>query len=206
MDESLPSFLFDPKKDWIEQFGRKSECYLEIGFCGGEHLSALAKTRPDCNFIGAEPYMNGVASLLRHITQQSLTNIRIWPDDARLIFPLPRQIFLAGVFILFPDPWPKTRHAARRILQPELLAQLAESIQPGGQLVLASDDSIAKTWILQALIGHSAFSWTACSAKDWRCRPANILETRYLQKAELAGRIPSWFVFNRRNENFESES
>ena len=203
MDESLPSFLFDPKS-WIEQFGRKSECYLEIGFGGGEHLSALAKPG-QIVIYWCEPYMNGVASLLRHITQQSLT-IFAFGRMTRDLFSAAKADFFGRSIYFVSDPWPKTRHAARRILQPELLAQLAESIQPGGQLVLASDDSIAKTWILQALIGHSAFSWTACSAIDWRCRPANILETRYLQKAELAGRIPSWFVFNRRNENFESES
>jgi tRNA G46 methylase TrmB len=80
-------FAFDPARPIDDQFGRKSDRYLEIGFGGGEHLAGLAAAMPDCDFIGAEPFINGVASLLRHIHEQQLGNIRIWPDDVRLIMP-----------------------------------------------------------------------------------------------------------------------
>ena len=62
---------------------------------------------------------------------------------------------------MFPDPWPKRRHAGRRILQPAFLDQLATIIRPGGKLVLASDDPTAKSWLLQAAIAHVGFVWTA---------------------------------------------
>ena len=177
-------------------FGDK-DIWLEIGFGGGEHLAGLAATMPDSDFIGAEPFINGVASLLRHIQEQQLGNIRIWPDDVRLIMPSLGAASLAGAFIMFPDPWPKKRHAARRILQTALLDQLAVMIRPGGRLVLASDDSTAKSWLLQAATAHADFMWTARGPEDWRQRPAELPETRYMKKADRANRRSSWFLFQR---------
>ena len=197
LDEFLPEFVFDPSVCPNIQFGRHSDCYLEIGFGGGEHLAGLAAAMPDCDFIGAEPYINGVASLLRYIDEQELGNIRIWPDDARLILPTIDTASLAGAYIMFPDPWPKRRHAARRILQPALLDQLAKIIRPGGRLVLASDDPTAKSWLLQTTIAHFGFVWTARRPADWRQRPADLPETRYMKKAERAERQSSWFQFRR---------
>ena len=197
LDEALPGLAFDPSVASNIQFGRRSDCYLEIGFGGGEHLAGLAAAMPDCDFIGAEPYINGVASLLRHIEKQQLSNVLIWPDDVRLILPTIDTASLAGAFIMFPDPWPKKRHAARRILQPAILDQLAKVIRPGGKLVLASDDPTAKNWLLQTAIAHFGFIWTARRPADWRQRPADWPETRYMKKADRAERKSSWFQFCR---------
>ena len=198
LDEDLPKFAFDPTRLIDDQFGRKADRFLEIGFGAGEHLADLAAKMPDCDFIGAEPFINGVASLLRHIQEQQLGNIRIWPDDVRLIMPSLGAASLAGAFIMFPDPWPKKRHAARRILQTALLDQLAVMIRPGGRLVLASDDPTAKSWLLQAATAHADFMWTARGPQDWRQRPAELPETRYMNKADRAERQSSWFLFQRR--------
>ena len=199
LDEDLPQFAFDPTRLIDDQFGRKADRFLEIGFGGGEHLAGLAATMPDSDFIGAEPFINGVASLLRHIQEQQLGNIRIWPNDVRLIMPSFGAASLAGAFIMFPDPWPKKRHAARRILQTTLLDQLAVMIRPGGRLVLASDDSTAKSWLLQAATVHADFMWTARGPQDWRQRPTELPETRYMKKADRAKRRSSWFLFQRRD-------
>ena len=197
LDETLPEFAFDPSISVDTQFGRNADCYLEIGFGGGEHLAELAATMPQYDFIGAEPFVNGVASLLRHIEGQRLGNIRIWPDDVRLILPKIGAACLAGAYIMFPDPWPKRRHARRRILQPAVLDQLATMIRPGGRLVLASDDPTAKSWLLQSAITHSKFVWTARRPIDWRQRPLDLPATRYMRKADLAKRQSSWFQFRR---------
>ncbi len=197
LDEVLPELVFDPTVRPSIQFGRHADCYMEIGFGGGEHIAGLAAAMPDCDFIGAEPFINGVASLLRHIEEKQLGNIRIWPDDVRLILPAFDSASLAGAFIMFPDPWPKRRHAGRRILQPDLLDQLAKMIRPGGKLVLASDDPTAKSWLLQAAIAHSGFVWTARCPSDWRRRPADLPETRYMKKADRSKRHSSWFQFRR---------
>ena len=197
LDEGLPKIIFNPSQILDHQFGRHADYYLEIGFGGGEFLASLAAAQPECNFIGAVPFINGVASLLRHVDGQQLGNIRIWPDDVRLILPALGVGSLAGAFIMFPDPWPKRRHAGRRILQLTLLDQLATMIRPGGNLTLASDDPVAKSWLLQAAMSHCAFAWTARHPDDWRKLPAGLSETRYMKKAERAGRRPSWFQFRR---------
>ena len=180
----------------------KSRFFLEIGFGGGEHLAAQAAANPDAGFIGAEPFINGVASLCRHIFADNLANIRIWPEDVRLLLPkLPDKCF-AGAFILFPDPWPKARHANRRILQPMMLTELGRLIASGGEILLASDDEVAKSWILRQMLSNSAFEWQAMSPKDWRTPPSCGLSlasktTRYMAKAEKSNRIPNWFLYKR---------
>ena len=198
MDTRLPELRFDPASPPVSQFeGTPSDLFLEIGFGGGENLAAVAAARPKAGFIGAEPFINGVASLLRHIEDDGLSNIRIWDDDVRLIFDGMGDDTLAGAYVLFPDPWPKRRHAARRILQPAVLDALARLIRPSGTLVLASDHPVAKSWLLQAATAHPAFAWTARRPADWRTRPEGLVPTRYMKKAEREERIPNWFLFER---------
>ena len=172
-------------------------CYLEIGFGGGEHLAELAAASPKTGFIGAEVFINGIASLGRHIAEGNLTNIRIWADDVRLLLPALPKASLAGVYILFPDPWPKTRHAKRRLVQPATLDALAGCIKSGGFLLLASDDATAKSWLLEVACQHPQFAWQATSPQDWRTPPQASPPTRYMQKATHSGRSPSWFYFLR---------
>ena len=201
LTDMLPDFRLDATRPLATQFNntndREADLALEIGFGGGEHLAGLAESNPAVNFIGAEPFVNGVASLLRHIQRRHLSNIRIWDDDVRLILPVLPVASLSRVFIMFPDPWPKKRHATRRILQPEMMNVLARLIRPSGQLVLASDDPIAKAWLLQTAISHPLFFWTARRPVDWRQRPQHLPATRYMAKAEKASRQSSWLIFER---------
>lgn len=183
-----PASLFDPRPDTV---------FLEIGFGGGEHLAARAAENPAAGFIGAEPFINGVASLCGHMARHDLTNIRLWPEDVRLLLPRFAPASLAGAFILFPDPWPKFRHRSRRILQPPLLSEMKRLIKPGGSLLLASDEPVAKGWILQAMMDADGFRWNARRPDDWRQPPAGWPGTRYMAKAEREGRIPNWFMFRR---------
>ena len=194
----LPAVRFDLAKPVADQFAAPcADVFLEIGFGGGEHISGLATQRPDAGFIGAEPFINGVASLLRHMQDDDIENIRIWDDDVRLIFASLADASLAGAYVMFPDPWPKKRHAGRRILQDDVMDSLARLIRPGGSLVMASDDPTAKSWLLQAATRHPAFDWTARCAEDWQTRPAHLPATRYMKKAENEARRPSWFIFTR---------
>jgi tRNA (guanine-N7-)-methyltransferase len=90
---------------------------------------------------------------------------------------------LGRVFVLFPDPWPKTRHHKRRFIQTDMLDALACVMRPGAALRFASDDSDYAAWTLERLLAHSAFAWTARCANDWKCRPADWPPTRYEEKA-----------------------
>lgn len=173
------------------------ETWLEIGFGGGEHLAHQAATHPDVAFIGCEVFESGIASGLSHIAEGNLENVRIHPEDARTLLAAMRPQSLDRVFLLFPDPWPKRRHAQRRFI-PGNLDRLAELIVPGGEFRIASDDPTYVEWVLQHVPIHPAFQWTAQSPSDWIERPVDAIETRYEKKAEEAGRVPHFFRFRRR--------
>jgi tRNA (guanine-N7-)-methyltransferase len=174
----------------------KSRIWLEIGFGGGEHLAHQAGLHSGVQFIGCEPYVNGIAGLLSHIEEHNLRNIRIYSDDARdLIAHLPSGS-LERVFILYPDPWPKKRHNKRRLVSTELLDSLARVMKAGAELRLATDSADYATWMLERLLAHSAFEWTAKTCADWLNPPPEWIPTRYEEKA-LAGR-PTYLNFVRR--------
>src|SRR4051794_2408820 len=118
--------------DPLALFGpRVRAVWLEIGFGGGEHLAALARDHPEVGFLGAEPFVNGVARLLSWIEQSGLANVRIVMDDARLLLRALVGRSIRRAFILFPDPWPKLRHHKRRIVNPATVVELARVLRPG---------------------------------------------------------------------------
>ncbi|MDR3510124.1 MAG: tRNA (guanosine(46)-N7)-methyltransferase TrmB [Caulobacteraceae bacterium] len=170
--------------------------WLEIGFGGGEHMAAQAARHPDVLVLGAEPFLNGMASALRHIDEQGLQNIRLRAGDARqLLIDLPDGC-LARVFILFPDPWPKTRHKKRRLIQAETVAELARVMAPGGRLRFATDWADYAAWTLERMLKAPAFRWTAERADDWRTPPADHVTTRYEEK-RLGDCAPVFLEFER---------
>ncbi|MEO1017374.1 MAG: tRNA (guanosine(46)-N7)-methyltransferase TrmB [Pseudomonadota bacterium] len=166
---------------------------LEIGFGGGEHLAFQANRQPETGFLGVEPYTNGVASLLGHIETSQLTNIRILQDDARLLLRVLKPGSLEQIFVLFPDPWPKSRHHKRRIVNLETVALMTRAIKPGGELCLASDDPAYIRWMFEAAMREPELTWLAERPGNWRERPVDQPMTRYERKALAAGR-PSVFL------------
>jgi tRNA (guanine-N7-)-methyltransferase len=176
---------------------RPRAVWLEIGFGGGEHLAAQATAHPDVGFLGVEPFLNGVAKLLRAVDDQGLRNVRVLMDDARLLLKALPDAAIERAFVLFPDPWPKLRHHKRRIVNPETVADLARVIRPGGELRLATDDPDYVRWMLAALVAEPRFAWTAERAADWREPPADWVPTRYEAKARAAGRQPVFLNFRR---------
>ena len=172
--------------------------WLEIGFGAGEHLAWQARERPEIDFIGCEPFINGIARLLTDIDQAGLGNIRLFRDDARLLLAALPEASIERAFVLFPDPWPKTRHHKRRIIAPTTLPLLARVLADGAELRVATDDPSYKSWILRHVRASGSFDWMARVPSDWRSRPADWPPTRYEAKAGDAGRTPSFFLFRRR--------
>ncbi len=173
------------------------EVWLEIGFGAGEHLAAQAAAHPTVGILGSEFFVNGVASLLRHIEDQELANIRIFDDDARALIGTIADATISRVFLLFPDPWPKTRHAGRRFISRANLDQLARILTDGGELRIATDDVIHLRWTLEAMSRRADFSWQARGANDWRERPDDWPQTRYEIKAIAQGRSCTYLRYLR---------
>ncbi len=172
--------------------------WFEIGFGGGEHLAAQAEANPDVGLIGAEPFVNGMASLLRHVDERGLGNVRVLADDARLLLAGLAPGSLERAFLLFPDPWPKSRHFKRRFVQTETLDLLAVALMDGGEFRVASDIMGYIEWTLGVAMKHPAFEWLAERPADWRARTPDWPPTRYEAKAIAAGRRPAYLRFRRR--------
>lgn len=188
------------------------QIYLEIGFGNGEHLAGQALKNPEIGFIGAEVFKNGVANLLSlitgikegqnlpeefHLLPGRVDNIRVFDDDVRLLFQQLPDNFIDRVFVLFPDPWPKKRHASRRFINPENLKEIARVLKKGGILRIATDHKVYKNWVLHQLHNHENFRWTAKCGNDWKHQPADWVETKYQRKAIREGRRPVFFDYER---------
>lgn len=173
-----------------------AEAWLEIGFGGGEHLAAQAARRPNALMIGCEPFLNGVASALRHIDEQGLKNVRLHDDDARAVVAALPDASLDRVMILFPDPWHKARHNKRRLIQPEFAAEMARVLKPGGRLRFVTDWKDYAGWALERLIATPGLVWMADEKADWTVAPEDHVVTRYEEK-RLGDTDPIFLEFGR---------
>ena len=217
LDNFLPRILLNAEKKFApaECFTTPKQRYcLEIGFGDGDHLATLSQRQPDTGFIGVEVYRNGVAHLLSLMTglkegnendlaqdikllPDRTDNVRIFDDDVRLLFAALPDASFDKIYLLFPDPWPKNRHAERRFINPDNLRELARLLKKGGILQVATDHPIYKKWTLDVMHKNSDFRWTAKCSDDWRNPPADWAETKYQRKAVREGRRPVFFEFER---------
>ena len=189
---ATPEGPFDPRSLAPDA----DQVWLEIGFGGGEHLAAQAARNPYALFIGAEPFLNGIASALRHIDEASLTNVRILAGDARALMADLPDASLDRLIILFPDPWPKSRHHKRRLVQADFVIAVARLLKPGGRLRFATDWAAYADWALERLLASSDLRWLAEAPDDWRRPPADHVTTRYEEK-RLGDCAPVWLEFER---------
>ena len=183
--------VLDPASLFAE---RPESVWLEIGFGAGEHLAAQAEAHPEIGFIGCEVFENGVARLVAEIARRDSTNIRIFPDDVRVLLDALAPASLDRVFILFPDPWPKARHHKRRLVSTATLDRLAVLMRKGAELRLATDERGYLAWMLEHATAHPAFAWLARRPSDWRERPADWPPTRYEEKARRSRAHPRLFA------------
>ncbi len=190
---ALPKSLAQPKQFFANALPSALAC-LEVGFGGGEHLAAQAKSHPEAVFIGCEPFVNGVASLLDHIQREDLKNILIFNDDARLVLDALAEASLDRCFVLFADPWPKKRHAQRRFIGPENLDRLSRVMKRGAVLRLASDHPSLIAWMRECLSLHPDFVCIHASEKP----PPDWIGTRYEEKSKKAGRQPFYMDYKRK--------
>ena len=173
--------------------------WLEIGFGAGEHLAALALAHPEIGFIGCEPFVNGVAALLSRIDGEGIDNVRIFDDDARLLFEALPDAAIGRLFVLFSDPWPKKRHSRRRLITDDTLDQFARVLDDGAEFRFASDHKDYVRWTLEHVLRHPNFSWPAEARADWSEPPADWIRTRYEAKAISRGERPAYLRLLRRS-------
>jgi len=170
--------------------------WVELGFGAGEHLAAQAAAHPEVLILGAEPFVNGVASAVRHLDEAGVSNVRLHAGDGRDVLAALPDASIERLFILFPDPWPKTRHHKRRLVNDETAPEFARVLKSGGRLRFVTDWADYAAWTLERLAKSPDFAWTAEAARDWREPPADHVTTRYEQK-RLGDCAPIFLEFAR---------
>ena len=203
LDSLLPRLALDlnapPPSDLARLFPAPVEnVRLEIGFGGGEYLIAQAQAHPRTGFIGCEPFVNGMAKALAAIESRGLANIRLHLGDAVPVIDWLPAASLAGIDLVYPDPWPKRRHWKRRFVQERTVADMARVLRPGGEFRFVSDIPDYVAWTLARLLRSPDFAWTAERADDWRQPWAGFIQTRYEAKAMREERVPCYLVFRRK--------
>lgn len=184
-------------------FGDDRPLHFEIGFGGGEHLAGRADMLPDHGFIGAEPFLNGVAQALTHIAgdhglHPPLGNIRLHHGDALDVLRRIPDNTLSFAYLLHPDPWPKARHAKRRMMNDGPVAMLHAKLKPGGEFRFGTDHPVYVAHAMMIMRRHrDKFAWLADSAADMLNRPGSWPETRYEAKARRLGHEVWYFRYQK---------
>lgn len=179
-------FTFAPKELW-----------LEIGFGGGEFLSHQAASHPNFAFIGCEVFKTGIGKMLSHVEKLKLNNLRIFPEDARLLLPRIEKGSVDKTFLLFPDPWPKHRHAERRFIHPDNLKMIASILKNDGEFYVASDNLNYILWTLITVPKTGLFELLTENTKDLTTPPSFWVPTRYEMKAKNLGDVIYYLRFKK---------
>ena len=187
---------------------------VELGIGNGLALLQRAHQQPAMHFLGCELYLNGLRTLAHNWHQNPATNLHVTNADARDVLASLKPASVSRLLVLFPDPWPKSKHHKRRLLQPEFLTAAARVLKPEGEFWLVTDWPDYALQTLSALHTHKAFTPAQTGEAAARCKvkpgsqptSVNILgphhlatapswwvETKYQQKAHAAGRLP-WFI------------
>jgi tRNA (guanine-N7-)-methyltransferase len=179
-------------------FGEERPLHFEIGFGSGEHLVDRADMLPNHGFIGAEPFLNGVATALGQIRDKHLTNVRLLRGDALEVLQRLPDRALSFLYLLHPDPWPKARHAKRRMVNDGPVDLFAAKLKTGGEFRLATDDPTYLAWALMVMQRHlEQFDWLAERPKDFLEPSGGWIETRYGAKSRREGRRPYYLRYRR---------
>jgi tRNA (guanine-N7-)-methyltransferase len=199
LDSLLPAFGIAHsanRLDFETVFGCKAPTILEIGFGMGESTAHIAAQHPQMNFLAIEVHSPGVGSLLKQLDEQHLQNVRILQHDAvEVVHDMIPPASLHGIHVFFPDPWPKTRHHKRRLLQAEFVGELATRLEPHGYLHVATDWQEYAEHILQVLSLEPLLENTA---DTYAVRPAYRPLTKFEQRGLKLGHDVWDIVFRRR--------
>lgn len=197
-DELYPRYGVAPGSplNWAAIFGNALPVVLEIGFGMGETTAAIARAKPDVNFLGVEMHWPGVGALLRRVDAQQLANVRVLRHDAvDVVANMIAPASLAGAHVFFPDPWPKKRHHKRRLLQPAFVHALARTLAPNAYLHVATDWAPYADDVLATL---GAEPLLANTAKGFAPRPPWRPLTKFEQRGLARGHEVFDLLFVRR--------
>ena len=176
-----------------------SHIIFEIGFGNGAHTSHKAFNNAEALFIGCEPYYGGIYHLAKLTKEQSINNIFVFPGDARPLLArlADSDILLDEIHLLFPDPWPKTKHFKRRIINSKTLELFSQTMRKNGRLLIATDHVDYGKWMMRYINQHDTFTYKSgdkiLEIEDCKIVPRDWISTKYEKKAKALGKEIIYF-------------
>jgi tRNA (guanine-N(7)-)-methyltransferase len=179
-----PNKLFEDE-GFCKRANEYAKVFLEVGFGTGEHIAQLAIQNSDCMYIGCEPFVNGVASLLCKISDNNIKNIRIFDDDVRKLLPYIKNNSIDAVFLMFPDPWPKRKHIERRFVNNTNIEKIYRVLKDDGVWKIATDHPTYANHVLK-IFSQFGNLFKKIEEYSKTNRPSKIVwpETKYESKSE----------------------
>lgn len=209
LDQLLPHFSLDSHMAHITSFiGHAKHCYLEIGFGNGAALIELAEQNPDAFFIGVEVHRPGVGHILMQIHENEIDNLLVFHGDSHAFFSLiTNKLFFDGVFVWFPDPWPKKKHHKRRLVNHYFIEQIKQIMKKDAYLHLATDWYGYAQCMQSTLQDHSEFNLLpAQTIAHFLMRPQTKYEQRGLRLGHKINDLVYQFTPPQQPNNTESYS
>ena len=184
--KNLSNFAIEDMNDLQEECTKFSSCCLEIGFGNAENISQEALSNPEVLFIGSEVYMSGIGTLLGNIKESNINNVRIFPDDIRILLDKNSIEIFDAIKIICPDPWPKERHHKRRLINNDFLRMLNNSMKMNAYLYISTDwENYAES--IAEILNNSEF---------FKSSTKKFLEKKRLSKFEKRGEEQGRQIFN----------
>ena len=171
----------------------ETEILIEVGCGKGEQIIHRAKNNPNNLYIACEVFKNSLEKIAKEIEAHDLKNLKLFYEDARILLENIQEDAVDTVMVLYPDPWPKTKHKKRRIVNQELLDLTHRIIKPEGKLILATDITDYALWMIKHVLNHGKFHTIAQYPNEWCIEPDGWHTTSYEQKARKFGRS-SWYL------------
>lgn len=188
MTELLPRYAVSLPLDPVGAFGRSAPLVLEIGSGHGAAAIGYALANPGHDVLTAEVHLPGVVRMLAAAQQRGAQNIRVYPEDAmHLLGGGLADHSVHAIHLLFPDPWPKAKHAKRRFVQPTTLAAFRRLLVPGGTLLVATDHPVYAAWVREQFAADDGFVVSEVARPSWKD------EDGFEGKGAAAGRPSVYF-------------
>ena len=198
LDDVLPKFIIDiDNNGHLSNFSQEQDVFLEIGFGYGEHTAFQAYSNPNIGIIGAEPFLNGITNLLKIIVKENIKNIKIYNHDAITLIESIKSETISRIYILVPDPWPKSRHNKRRIINESSIKEYSRILKKDGKIIIATDSKDYQHWILLYMQKSKLFEWLVHDTNDWRARLLKGPLTKYENKSIKSNNKPVYLMFKK---------
>ena len=182
----------------FQNFNEKSEYILDIGTGYGETSIFLAKQFPDKVVISCEKYIDGNIILLKNIENNKIKNILLHNGNVYDVLESENKKYFKLIWIFFPDPWPKNRHAKRRLVTSDFLVKLHKNMKENSEIYIATDSVIYVRFILNSIYKcKKYFNWVNQSEVNLSIKDYFDIETKYYKKAINSQRIPSLFILRK---------